>query len=991
MLAAAPCDPPLVPQQKGFFVTDAEIKRLIKDCAPNVGRCPKNVERSALLDVAKRFGVIHPEDAELKATSSQSRKRKRTWVDLVREAPSLQECPFGQSLEYRRDEALRLQLQSLVGGGVVVPPRAPRELLVELAIQKNVLTRAQADVPAPPYIDKERLGELCREVKRRCPEMKLPSTRDAKLAILVEQGLVTECEASAKRKREDLSKKKKASSGRDENADPTLRRTRTVPLGALLYGKDGAFKAAAMERVREEVEALSKLLYERGFLLWLHLHRLVEAGEASSLPHETNDLVTFVRQIITIRTRSKEGKESTVKELGAVATFEKYNAYLRNDAPRTTIENSLTHAAKLYATALKRHLTDPSVLENRIKKYCRARLLGVVVRPKEGQEDAAPTADDETLAVRMRGGRPDDVGENPLYNVIAALTDEQYDTTAMHPAQTGVVEEVRRSLGLAAGVRLNRAWLESNLFGSLRFAHLVATTCDALREEAVALYKELERAVPDKASRPPVHRGCTRGCKFVPLMKRTRRFMALDATSLVKLLNLRSVPGIEGVSESVVREFLMPGIRKAFGKTYTCTSDADRRSRTTKTAWTFTGTIYTDGLFARVHFERSRRPGESGDRKKATSKRQRSDSATEPSRLVAPPRILLSVDTGRINVATIAVFLNGVPVLDKRKRPLSFILTARAYHTMIGNRLQSAVTKRAVARSNDALKKLRSELSATCLHTGDAFNVLRYLRALSRYRSADDEEWSRTLGNAACRRRNMRTVSKERILTKWFLGVKRSVKRATGCADDEALVVWGCQVAATGLGNLSAPTGRVHEAAKHVPGWNVVRGDEYNTSQKASDSGHKQLCSVRVAGSPAPARKEISRSAAQRCVKTAVRSGWAIGLNARRLIRRQSRPRLWRSSTPDRRITKMARTAWRYDGHDGESKAAKAVKAEARKAAGKTVRYVRGLRVLEDDNNTKFYDRDVNAAVNIGIIWLGDNVEGWRRPVAFERPKKKKP
>ena len=50
-------------------------------------------------------------------------------------------------------------------------------------------------------------------------------------------------------------------------------------------------------------------------------------------------------------------------------------------------------------------------------------------------------------------------------------------------------------------------------------------------------------------------------------------------------------------------------------------------------------------------------------------------------RLSEPPPLLLAVDTGRVNVVTIAVMLNGnvvtVKGLKGRLRPLSFILTAR--------------------------------------------------------------------------------------------------------------------------------------------------------------------------------------------------------------------------------------------------------------------------------------------------------------------------
>ena len=45
------------------------------------------------------------------------------------------------------------------------------------------------------------------------------------------------------------------------------------------------------------------------------------------------------------------------------------------------------------------------------------------------------------------------------------------------------------------------------------------------------------------------------------------------------------------------------------------------------------------------------------------------------------------------------------------------------------------------------------------------------------------------------------------------------------------------------------------------------------------------------------------------------------------------------------------------------------------------------LRSLGDDK-TKFVDRDVNGSINIGLLWLYDNVVGRFRPVVFVRPTK---
>lgn len=49
------------------------------------------------------------------------------------------------------------------------------------------------------------------------------------------------------------------------------------------------------------------------------------------------------------------------------------------------------------------------------------------------------------------------------------------------------------------------------------------------------------------------------------------------------------------------------------------------------------------------------------------------------------------------------------------------------------------------------------------------------------------------------------------------------------------------------------------------------------------------------------------------------------------------------------------------------------------------IRYLRGLRVAHDVNNQlKHVDRDVSAAINIGMLFLCDRVRGWgERPPPF--------
>ena len=117
-----------------------------------------------------------------------------------------------------------------------------------------------------------------------------------------------------------------------------------------------------------------------------------------------------------------------------------------------------------------------------------------------------------------------------------------------------------------------------------------------------------------------------------------------------------------------------------------------------------------------------------------------------------------------------------------------------------------------------------------------------------------------------------------------------------------------------------------------------------------------------------------------------VRRGFVLGLGAKRILRRCELG--GKTSLVDKRPKTV--TQWLYDGHSGESPPEKVKKKVVRIAAGRPhVRYIRGLRVLQDMDNTKFVDRDVMGSINIGIVWLGDYVIGFVRPTSFIRPQRR--
>ena len=124
-------------------------------------------------------------------------------------------------------------------------------------------------------------------------------------------------------------------------------------------------------------------------------------------------------------------------------------------------------------------------------------------------------------------------------------------------------------------------------------------------------------------------------------------------------------------------------------------------------------------------------------------------------------------------------------------------------------------------------------------------------------------------------------------------------------------------------------------------------------------------------------------------------------LSARRLLRRAEYLGKEVRQIGDKCV-KRPKTSirWEYDGHSGEADTVKKKKKECdgrrpscrfaatRVASKQEVKYVRGLQVFQDGANMKFVDRDLCGSVNIGLLWLCDNIEGRSRPAVFVRPKK---
>jgi len=954
---------PMPPPKQGY-ASDTRLKMLIKrlikkQTGATHTRFPKDIGRARLLELATTLNIISAEDAQLTAAPRKN-GGPTSWAKRVERAEP-RDSPLFDGEGFVTDRQLKAALEAHLGDGVRAPEAIGRKTLLTQALAMNLLSEEQAAAPAPAMIDTATLKKMMAAHTKADhldggkERSKSPSlSRKELLEALLAAGLLSEAEADAKKIRADRS-------ATLLEGYKSVQACRKTSVSALFHGVPNAAGVKA-ELIKVSEEA-SRLFYQRSFLVWLHLARLVEEGV--QLPDmEGDQLDRFVRQAYTIRT-----KGSSVKNPELDKTYKKHKQ-LFPILPRPKQKNVVTHAANSYAGSLRRHFANADTVKQRIKRFASARLFGVSSKPPPQGEADADTDDADDIV-----GERQDVGDSPLYNVISALECKGFKEEAMHPRQVEVLNEIRKLIGLPQGTELDSNWLRVNIHSSIRFSLATVKVLDDLREQAEVLHQDVERRFPDKSTRPKLKKGCARGLHFAPLNALKRRFITVDASDMAPLLGL---PAKGPLIAHAVREMLLPNIKKIYGeKMAHHPDDATAKGE----AWYLTGTFDTDGYSIHPHFQRRKTPEEAS---KPPSSKQ-----TKPEKIAAPPRLLLLVDPGRVNVATITVVKDGKVVMrahNGRERPLKFTFTTRQYYSLTGQTRSNLIRERRL-RKDVVGAGLRKAQSATSLRTGDRRQVVEYIKASLAHAVASDQAWARALKKSAATERWRREAAKEGALLRWFYQVRRSVGAVTGIWD--ATVVWGCKVAATGKGNLSAPTERSANVAAQVKGWTLVRGDEYKTSALSCVAPHAKNMAPRFRGTVSSVRRRLAKGES---VRNKVRDGWVESLSAKRCLRRVEYE--GKAPTPiGEKFVKQPKqqTLWKYEGTSLDSDKVKAEKKKERQELGLVCKYVRGLRVFaKDPETTKFVDRDVNGSINIGILWLGDNIHGRQRPSVFVRPKMSK-
>ena len=943
------------PLQGGGFVSDAQLKKLIREQV-GVKSCPSTIERPFLVNAALKLNLITSEQAGIQAPPKK--KVAKSWHRLVEEAVP-RESPIEGG--WASNAELKLLIEDHIGGGEFMTDKAGRNALIETALKLNIISEERSLLPAATYLEEAELKTRIKQYYDSTPgpskRPPMPTTRAKLIEKCVALGLITKEEAEAKLSRPDRA--------HDAEVQKKTREVvRSTSVKAILWGMSGA--KCINDKISEVSELMSRLAYERGFLVWLHIHRLLTEGKELPDLSTKENLNTFVRHCYTVGTKGGVTKNDEI-----MATLKKYSdTFPLNTTVLPNFSNIVTHASNLYAGAFKKHFTDMETVKQRIRRYASAELFDLYVRQPVGEDD---------VDLAHLPPKPD-VGDNPLYNIVSALEDKTFDISALHPKQRALIVKLKAAFGLPDGVNMTKNWLKKNIHGSIRFTLIAARKLDDLKLAAAELYEIINKM--EESARPKLRSGASKGIRFVPLNKLSRKFITLDATDLIDILE---IPHLQGDNvRDVLRTALAPNIKREFGKSY-----AQDPNILHPKMYYFDGTVDTDGVTMNLHFRRGLRPEE---------KYVASESKSEKTRLAKVPRVVLAVDPGRVSMITMVLLVDGKPVWKERtttegkvvKRPVKFVLTARQYYSMSG------MTKARIVRVRRACVKMYKKAKSAgatvpvpivdpelTLMTGDHTKILAYLKA-SKERTDEmgaASRWVRALHRRAAAERRRRGMGKKRALSKWFAYVHKHVVKAT--KETAAMVVWGdAGVASTGKGNLSVPTGFLVDVARQVPGWTVVKGSEFRSSQRSCVDHDVVLCSARFI--KANVTVEIPKPDSFR---RRVRAGFVIGLNARRIVKRNNR------RVEHKEIKRLAKVKKKiemtFDGHSGESAETKKTKRECRMQQNQLAVYVRGLRVYQNGSTTEFFDRDVNACYNIGIIWIADNVKGFTLPTAFVRSTKK--
>jgi hypothetical protein len=210
---------------------------------------------------------------------------------------------------------------------------------------------------------------------------------------------------------------------------------------------------------------------------------------------------------------------------------------------------------------------------------------------------------------------------------------------------------------------------------------------------------------------------------------------------------------------------------------------------------------------------------------------------------------------------------------------------------------------------NAGLRAHQAALSETSLRTGNVKAIVEYLRVAIMQSDVEKGRWSEAMRKRTADVKRSTRIAKEKVLLRFFFSIRRRLDALKGTK--VATIVWGsAKFASSGPGTLSAPTTAVFRAAKRVPTWTIEVSSEHNTSKKSCFAPHADNVLPRFRG--IETEKTVKRPSHHSGL---IRGGFIVGLDVRRLLRRQKkkthrtrkRPRVYKS------------TAWERDGRSDDT------------------------------------------------------------------------
>jgi hypothetical protein len=517
--------------------------------------------------------------------------------------------------------------------------------------------------------------------------------------------------------------------------------------------------------------------------------------------------------------------------------------------PARLESNVFKEAANAYARALILHFTDLTRVKRRIIKFVQCHLWDAAFKLKKPRRISRASQATRDAWRDFQDGGAAAVKEGAIKLILTAIETGD-DMHVVRDEHRAALKAVRGALGIGVGVELDEPWLTFNMVNSVKFSMCTLRAIDDISARRKDLAQQLvERRCPKEEAMAVTW--APESFTFVPHCRSSdeRRFVTIGETVLRagQMFPGRAQERVELADAMIERIEL--NLRKALGRDY----HPDGKFRWTRA-------IDSDGYSCNVHFYKRKAPS-STPPKPASSKRK----ADEELPRVALPDIIVSVDPGRVNLATAVVRVAGQLVMRRvgrcgsRMKPLSMKLTARQHRMETGATRHGAMQRANLKAEQLRHKELHADLDKSTYRTSDISKIQAYASLITELAAL------RSCSRAATSRRRSLKCKRTSSMQRFFVRLRRAAEKAwsTGrqcVTTPTAYLVWGNgSFGHTGLGHSPGPTKTLRHVAIQVfkldrgewessPKWIVEDGCEFRTSALSCFPSHGKSLAVRVQG-----------------------------------------------------------------------------------------------------------------------------------------------